>query len=130
MQKIWNLRWTLLCSFACAAVFFCVLGQDRAQARPQYLRQFALQYKHLLEQAKEAKCKICHPKKKKKYHNKYGEAIEDVLGEEENVKDEDVIKKALKKSEEKDSAVDGKTYGDLIEAGELPNKGDKSGEDE
>jgi hypothetical protein len=47
-----------------------------------------------------AKCAICHPVTKKTERSEYGTAVEEALGK-KNVKDDDAIKKALKKAEGK-----------------------------
>ena len=57
----------------------------------------------------------------KEKRNNYGMALKKALGK-ENVKDEDAIKAAMTKIEKEKSAEDGKTFGDLLEAGKLPGK--------
>ncbi|MGB4739433.1 MAG: hypothetical protein WBH50_14645 [Fuerstiella sp.] len=62
--------------------------------------------------------------KDKKKRNDYGVALTKTLGE-KNVKDADKIKEALTKAEAEKNA-DGKTYGELIKAGELPGKAEEA----
>jgi hypothetical protein len=91
-----------------------------AQARPGYSKAFAEKYPNL-EAAKEAKCGVCHDDpKSKKTRNDYGKAFGKDLGE-KNSKDNDKINAALDKVAGEPSAVAGKTYGDLIKDGKLPD---------
>lgn len=64
-------------------------------------------------------CAVCHPSKSKKDRNNYGAALTKALGA-KKVKDVEKIKKALEKIAKEKSATEGKTFGDLIKAGELP----------
>ena len=57
------------------AVAMIVATQDRAQARPKYLKAFATKYPALAKQAKTVKCNVCHVGKKKKNRNDYGKAL-------------------------------------------------------
>lgn len=95
-----------------------LLGQTEVQARPPYCAAFIKHYTGVKEAA-EAKCAICHPGKEKKERNNYGNALGKLLGE-KNVKDEAKIMEALKKAEGEKSAVEGKTFGDLLKDGKLP----------
>ncbi len=94
-----------------------VLGRQ-AQARPNYCKTFIAQYENVKE-AKEAKCAICHPGKEKKERNVYGVALSKCLGA-EKITDEAKIKESLKKVEGEKSAVEGKSFGDLLKDGKLP----------
>ena len=62
-------------------------------------------------------CNACHGKSKKK-RNEYADAMMKHL-DGKNVKDNDKIVEALKATEP-EGDVDGKTYGDILKAGELP----------
>ena len=67
-----------------------------------------------------AKCNVCHDaaSKSKKDHNPYGMSLKK-LGLKKTEKNKDKIAEFLKKAEgEKNGS--GKTYGELIKAGELP----------
>lgn len=100
---------------AVALVFGGFVGQ--AHARPDYCKAFLGHYAEN-KAAAEAKCGICHGKDKKERNN-YGMAFGKALPA-PNCKDEAKIKEALKKSEGEKSAVEGKTFGDLIKEGKLP----------
>lgn len=93
------------------------LGSE-AQARPNYCATFIGHYSAVKEAA-QAKCGICHPGQDKKERNNYGAAFGKALGA-KNEKDEAKIKEALKKAEGEKSAVEGKTFGDLLKDGKLP----------
>lgn len=87
----------------------------------------------LADKVAEAKCHICHIGKGKKLRNEYGNAVgkflkkADFTGDDKkfaSVKDEDAQKAlaaGLAKAEAEKSAS-GKTFGELIKAGELPTK--------
>lgn len=112
-----NLRSWMVCGLAVAgAVAF---QGASAQARPQYLGAFKTQYAALAAEADKAKCGICHPVMDKKTRNDYGKALTGALGT-PNVKDADALKAALTKAEAGKGA-DGKTFGEIIKSGKLPN---------
>ena len=109
---------------AAAAAAFCLagLGPGEAQARAQYNKAFKAMYEESFEgQDVSLKCNVCHGKggKNKKVRSPYAEDMFKVLGA-KNVKDADEIKAALEKTAAMDSQTEGKTYGDLLKAGELP----------
>lgn len=89
------------------------------EARPNYLKVFTEKYEKVKDKAKTAKCSICHDPKDKKIRNDYGKKVEEKLGD-KKVEDDDKIKDALKKVEKEASKIKDKTYGDLLEAGNLP----------
>jgi hypothetical protein len=72
-------------------------GLQQADARPKYLIVFKEYYP---DRSETARCAICHPKTDKKERTEYGIAVGEALGE-KNVKDDELIKKALKKAEGK-----------------------------
>lgn len=78
-----------------AALF--IAGLQPADARPRYLNVFKEFYP---DRAETTSCSVCHPKTKKTERNEYGTAVGEAL-EKKNVKDDDAIKKALKKAEGK-----------------------------
>lgn len=95
-------------------------ANSTVEARPKYLTVFKEKYEKVKEQADTKKCAVCHdgsPKAKK--WNAYGKALKKSLGE-ANIEDDEKIKESLKKIEKEDSAVKGKTFGDLLESGKLP----------
>lgn len=108
-------KWVALGLVAAVAV---VVATEHASARPNYCKTFIGHYTGVKEAA-EAKCGICHPGTEKKEKNNYGQAFGKALGA-KNEKDEAKIKEALIKAEGEKSAVDGKTFGDLLKAGKLP----------
>ncbi len=104
-----------------------VLSSGSASARPQFKTAFEKAYPDLAKKhGTDGKltCAVCHPVKDKKKRNDYGVALTKTLGE-KNVKDADKIKEALTKAEAEKNA-DGKTYGELIKAGELPGKAEEA----
>ena len=65
-------------------------------------------------------CVVCHlPGDKKSLRNNYGDAVAESLRM-RNVEDQEVVEKALRETEPKPSAIEGKTFGDLIREGRLP----------
>jgi hypothetical protein len=105
---------------AAAGVLWLSLSGGPAEARPQYFEKFKKTYEPLAEAAESKRCAVCHGMGKKTERNGYGQALAEVLGDEKNVKDEDAVEKALRAAEKKDSAVEGKTFGELIKEGKLP----------
>jgi hypothetical protein len=105
---------------SCFAALTAFVGGPEAYARPQYVKAFITEYPALKTEAEAAKCGLCHPEEKKSVRNDYGKALGTALGE-KNVKADDKLAEALKKSEKEKSAVEGKTFGDLIKAGKLPH---------
>ena len=91
----------------------------RVQARAQYKKQFESKYENV---AKENKTNgvVCHEEgtDDKKKRNNYGDALAKNIGK--NEKDADKIKEAMTKTEKEDSAIKGKTFGDLLKEGKLP----------
>ena len=116
-----------------AVVGVCLLAivavSNNAFARPKYGAVMSATYPELTEKhGKDGKlaCSVCHPTKSKKERNNYGAAVAKGL-EKKNESDEAKIKEALKKAEKEKSATEGKTFGDLIEAGELPGTSEVAG---
>ncbi len=103
------------------ATMFVVTGSE-ALARPKYKDVANTQYPDLAKKhGTDGKltCALCHPDKDKKIRNNYGKAFGGKL-EKKNESDEAKIKEALTKAEGEKSATEGKTFGDLIKAGDLP----------
>lgn len=92
------------------------------------IKQFADEFKALyvkegtpLATAVEAaKCNVCHMGKSKKDRNPYGEALAERLDKKEDKDNKDKIVKALEEVAKLPSKEAGKTFGDLISAGQLP----------
>jgi hypothetical protein len=102
----------------------CLTSARQAEARPQYLRVWAKTYPDLAQKAdvKSLKCNVCHLGAKKTNRNDYGKAIVKALDGKKNIKDEEKFTDVLKTAA-KEKNADGKTFGELLEAGELPSKG-------
>ncbi|MFN0197715.1 MAG: hypothetical protein ACKVT0_13305 [Planctomycetaceae bacterium] len=112
------MRLGIITTLALVAMVFASADRQ-ADARPDYLKKFLETYPDV-KAAAELKCGACHGKDKKNRNN-YAKAVGTALGA-KNVKDADKIAEALKAAEEKDSATEGKTFGDLLKAGELPGE--------
>ncbi|MAT16654.1 MAG: hypothetical protein CMJ46_15450 [Planctomyces sp.] len=101
-----------------------VMTSNSVEARPKYKAVITKTYKDS-EEIKKAGCAVCHPPKEDgkgvnpKMRNPYGVAVGKALGE-ENVKEDEKIEAALEKAAAEKSAVEDKTFGDLIEDGKLP----------
>lgn len=108
----------LFAAVGALAILGVALSAPEAQARPQYLKQFIETYPSLADAAKMKKCGVCHPGKDRKMRLDYGKAIGTNLGK-KNQKDEEVIVESIKKAEEAKNG-DGKTFGELIKDGKLP----------
>jgi len=121
-----NLKNLCRVAIAGAALFsLLLLSGENATARPQYKKPFEAAYPELAKKHGtngKLSCAVCHPVKDKKKRNDYGVALTKALGK-KSEKDAAKIKAALKKVESEKNA-DGKTYGELIKAGELPGKKD------
>ncbi|MEZ6127943.1 MAG: DUF1080 domain-containing protein [Planctomycetaceae bacterium] len=109
----------------CFLAGLLAFGQS-AVARPQYAAAMSAAYPELVaKHGVDGKltCAVCHPTKNKKERNNYGAALEGVLPQ-KNEKDTEVILAALKKASSSESATESRTFGALIEAGELPGTSD------
>ncbi len=110
-----------------------IIGRP-AQAVPLFKKKFDEKYvkdssdQKFKDAAKEANCGICHDAKDKKLRNDYGKALSELLKKDQfkaarEKAQPDVVKKeifdAFEKVESKKSEK-GKTFGELIKAGELP----------
>ena len=120
MRNVRNFGRFMIIGAAMLAVV--ALTGDSAFARPKYATAASEKYPDLAKKhGKNGKlsCAMCHPEKSKKKRNNYGVAVGKNLTK-KNETDLDKIKEALGKAESAKSATEGKTFGDLIEAGELP----------
>ena len=118
MKTNWLTAGMLTFAGALMAALFLGFGSS-ADARPNYNKAFQAKYPDLAA-AKEAKCNVCHEGKDKKVRNDFGMAFsKDLDGK--KVMDAAKIDAALDKVASEPSAVSGKTYGDLIKEGKLPN---------
>lgn len=113
-----RMSWTwIACCVALAVANVCLA--PTADARPYYNKEFWDYYPELKEH-KSTGCGACHGKDKK-VRNDYGKAYGEALGAKE-IKDVEKIKEAFKKSGEKKSSTEGKTFAELIKEGKLPGK--------
>ncbi len=116
-----------LCSWTVVYVAILAAGLIMAttvQARPIYLGWWMEQYPSVAKknEVKTAvKCGVCHGPGSKKNRNDYGKAIAKALGEKTNLKKKQKpdFLDALKTAADQKNA-DGKTFGDLLNADELP----------
>jgi hypothetical protein len=99
-----------------------------AQARPTYLGWWLETYPDVAKKndVKTAvKCNVCHFGTSKKNRNDYGKAITKALAPKKNLKktdeNKDLFNEALKTAAKQKSATEGKSFGDLLDAGELPS---------
>jgi hypothetical protein len=93
---------------------------QKALARPQYSKSFKTTYaKELADNTEGTSCTVCHLPEKKTLRNNYGDAIKETM-KGKNVKNSEAIEAALREAEKMPSAVEGKTFGDLIKEGRLP----------
>ena len=104
---------------ALPAVAAAALSQGTAEARPQYLKGFGTTYAPLKTAVESKKCAVCHGMGEKTERNEYGKAVAEGL-KAKNVKDEAAVAEALKAAEAKPSGIAGKTFGQLIGEGKLP----------
>jgi hypothetical protein len=104
------------------ASLLCLSFPRQAEARPNYLPVWLETYPEVAQKnnVKAAvKCGVCHVGASKKNRNDYGKAIVKALDGKKAVRDKDKIVDALKTAS-KEKNADGKTFGELLEAGELP----------
>jgi hypothetical protein len=121
MRKIRNVASSVVCGFAVFGLL--LVAADTVEARPPYLETFQKQYPNVMEASKQ-KCNVCHFGKSKKNGNNYGESVGVALGAKNIPKaEQQKVIDAMKKVEAEKSAVEGKTYGDLIKDGKLPAEG-------
>ncbi|HIE98796.1 MAG: hypothetical protein ABGZ23_07405 [Fuerstiella sp.] len=112
---------------ACLFAIVALTG-DSASARPKYQVVMSKTYPELTKKHgknNKLSCAVCHPSKSKKKRNDYGVAVGKNVGK-KNQSDLELIKKAIVKAEKEKSKTEGKTFGDLIKAGDLPGTKDEA----
>ncbi len=100
-----------------ALVSSCVFVRT-ADARRNYERAFEKKYENVAK-ANRIACTVCHEADNKKQRNNYGRALSEALGD-KKVNDKARIDAAFRAAEKEESAIPGKTFGDLLEDGKLP----------
>jgi hypothetical protein len=112
----------------CAAVAVAgmfLTATETSEARPQYRTVFQKHYTKVVEVNKTITCFVCHSKNADgkldpKTRNIYGQAVMGGIKKEGgNEKDLELIKAALIGAE-KGSNGNGKTFGEILQAGQLP----------
>ena len=123
-------RFAMLVVVCLLALVFNVLTSQQVSARPEYKGRLeeATKKSKAADAIKEQKCNVCHYGKSKKNRNDFGKAVNKGITE-ENYKelkgDEEKLEKCIDAAISgalKEKGADGKTFGDLIEAGQLPAK--------
>jgi hypothetical protein len=102
----------------------CLTSTRQAEARPQYYPWWTQTYPSVTDKNKvkaSVRCNVCHVGAKKTNRNDYGKAIVKALDGQTNVKQKNKFVDALKEAA-KEKNADGKTFGDLLGADELPGK--------
>ncbi len=91
------------------------------EARPQYKKAFEKKYPEVVKAQEGGRitCHVCHEGNSKKNRNIYGKTLAKLLAA-KNVRDPKKIDKALTKAEKEKSAIEGKTFGDLLKEKKLP----------
>lgn len=116
-------RPTVICLVIGGTLVSCF---ESAEARLQYRKHFIKQYPQVKERNSRAmNCLICHDTKDgsdttpdHEKHNNYGTALKEVI--EKNERDPKNIEESLREVESMPSAIEGKTFGDLLNEGRLP----------
>jgi len=115
------------CGLLMAGLLVTATAQQ-AQARLPYLAWWTATYPDVAKKndVKTLKCNVCHVgTASKKNRNEYGKAIAKALAPKKNLKKTDenkeIFETTLKTVAGQKSATEGKTFGDLLDAGELPS---------
>ena len=111
------------------AVAFCV---QSASALPPFQKEWKAKYTDgnsnaaFVAAVETAKCNVCHTGTSKKDHNEYGKVVKKFLTKakyNEIKEDAEAAKKYILESltkAEAEKGASGKTYGEMLKAGELP----------
>lgn len=125
MRKFCN--GTVMVCCLLAAALFMTAAPRQVQARQPYYMWWLETYPDVAKKndVKTAvKCNVCHVGTSKTKRNDYGKAIAKALSPKKNLKktpeNKDIFADALKTVEQQKSGTEGKTFGDLLQAGELP----------
>ena len=118
------------------ALLLLSLGVNASFGRPDYRKQIEATYKtsKIAGAIKEANCNVCHYGKTKKNRNDYGTALSKILTEDnykQMKKDPEELNKKIVdalKTVSKEKSVTGKTFGEMIDGGQLPGTAPAGGE--
>jgi hypothetical protein len=124
MPKMNNVKTIVLCGLLMAGLVLGV-GVRQAEARPYFFGWWTEAYPDVTkaQQVKsKVKCNVCHYGASKKNRNAYGKALQEAFGKKlkNNPADKMIFTDSLKKVEDEKSQTEGKTFGDLLKAKELP----------
>lgn len=125
-----NLCLLIVCGFIAGTLLARI---ESAHAIAPFKKEFEAKYvksdpstpeeKALAAAVKQAKCNVCHVGTKKKDHNAYGKALEELLDKKTDMKDTAKIQQALDKvaaMKSDPNDPNAPTFGDLISHGKLP----------
>ena len=123
-------RVVMLIAACFVALLFNMILTRTASARPEYKARLdeATKNSKAADAIKEQKCNVCHYGKSKKNRNEFGKAVNKGITEENFKSMKEDKEKLTKKIDEalkaamKEKSSGGKTFGELIEAGQLPAK--------
>jgi hypothetical protein len=123
-------RFAMILAMGLVALGFNFLATQKASARPNYKAAFdaATKDSKAADVLKEAKCNVCHFGTKKTDRNDFGKAMNKYIDKDAFNKLKEDKSKLDKKIEEaikaalKEKSPGGKTFGELIDAGQLPAK--------
>lgn len=123
-------RFVMLAMVCLLALILNVMMTQTASARPEYKARLdeATKNSKAADALKEQKCNVCHYGKSKKNRNEFGKAVNKHANEEmyKSLKsDKEKLTKHIDealKAAMKEKSESGKTFGELIEAGQLPAK--------
>lgn len=124
MQKK-SLKKSIVFALAALLAGAILFSGNTVEARPKYRTEFQKHYTKVAENNK-ITCFACHGKDAEgkidnKKRNAYAMSLEKSLGA-KNVMNVQAILDAFGKAEKEPSAEAGKTFGDLLKAGQLPVK--------
>jgi len=126
----WSFEMKKVCVCLVLVLVAVAMSVPSASALPPFNKEWVAKYNPGESNAtfKEAKCNVCHAGESKKMKNEYGKAVGKYLTKakyNEIKEDEAAAKKyildGLAKAEAEKSSS-GKSYGEMLKAGELPGK--------
>jgi len=124
MRKFCGVKTTVLCGLL-AVGFLAAMTVRQAEARPWFPAWWMEAYPEVTKKQDvkaKVKCNVCHYGSSKKNRNAYGKALQKAFDKKLTKKDKEDFLAGLKKVEGEKSEVEGKTFGDLLKAEELPAK--------